>query len=28
LHQVQVYTGEDLITSLPYQLPGWIPPNS
>jgi hypothetical protein len=28
LHQVQVYSGEDLVISLPYQLPAWIAPDS
>jgi hypothetical protein len=28
LHQIQVYSGDDLVTSLPYQLPEWISPDS
>ena len=28
LHQIQVYSGDDLVTSLPYQLPEFLSPNS
>lgn len=27
LHQIQVYLGDDLVTTFPYQLPPWITPN-
>jgi len=28
LHQIQVYSGDDLVISLPYQLPPWVTPDS
>jgi putative transposase len=28
LHQIQVYLGDELVTSLPYHLPAWITPDS
>jgi hypothetical protein len=28
LHQIQVYSGDDLVISFPYQLPVWITPDS
>jgi hypothetical protein len=28
LHQIQVYLGDALVTSLPYRLPAWITPDS
>jgi hypothetical protein len=27
LHQIQVYSGDELVTSLNYQLPPWLAPN-
>jgi len=27
LHQIQVYLGDDLVTTFPYQLPPWVTPN-
>jgi hypothetical protein len=26
LHQIQVYSGDELVLSIPYQLPAWITP--
>ncbi len=28
LHQIQIYSGEDLVITFPYQLPRWIAPDS
>jgi putative transposase len=28
LHQIQIYSGDDLVTTFPYQLPAWITPDS
>jgi hypothetical protein len=28
LHQIQVYSGNNLVTSLPYQLPEWVTTDS
>jgi hypothetical protein len=28
LHQIQVYFGDDLVTSFEYRLPAWITPDS
>jgi hypothetical protein len=28
LHQIQIYSGEDLVITFPYQLPAWITPDS
>jgi hypothetical protein len=27
LHQIQIYSGDDLVTTFPYQLPAWITPD-
>lgn len=27
LHQIQIYLGEELVTTFPYQLPPWVTPN-
>ena len=28
LHQIQIYSDDDLVTTFPYQLPAWITPDS
>jgi hypothetical protein len=28
LHQIQIYLGDDLVTSFEYRLPAWITPDS
>jgi hypothetical protein len=28
LHQVQIYLGDDLVATFPYQLPPWVAPDS
>jgi len=28
LHQIHVYSGDDLVISFPYQLPAWVTPDS
>jgi hypothetical protein len=28
LHQIQLYCGDELVTTFPYKLPSWVAPNS